>query len=207
MHAALARPAHHHEHLWRGGLERTTTYKWSPPITVLLMKGQKELGRHDFSRSRTAWARHRNAVAFAIRGGVREGKISLNRFVEITSTAPAKIFGMYPKKGTLAVGSDADIVIFDPEREETISAFNSKTHHMNIDYSAYEGFKVKGYTETVLSRGKIVIDRGNYVGRAGDGAFLKRSAYGGHYANTHANMVKDVLAPRASLGSPGRRVS
>ena len=78
---------------------------------------------------------------------------------------------------------------------------------MNIDYSAYEGFKVKGYTETVLSRGKIVVDRGNYVGRAGDGAFVKRGAYGGHYANTHASMVKDVLAPRAALGSPGRRSS
>jgi dihydropyrimidinase len=139
--------------------------------------------------------------------GVSQGHISLNRFVELTSAGPAKIFGLFPKKGTIAVGSDADIVIFDPEREETISAFNSKTHHMNIDYSAYEGFKVKGYTETVLSRGKIVIDRGNYVGRAGDGAFVKRSAYGGQYANTHANMVKDVLAPRAALGSPGRRNS
>jgi len=97
-------------------------------------------------------------------------------------------------------------VIFDPEREETISAFNGRTHHMNIDYSAYEGFKVKGYIETVLSRGKVVIENGNYVGRAGDGAFVKRRAYGGQYANTHANMVRDVLAPRASLGSPGRRL-
>jgi hypothetical protein len=78
---------------------------------------------------------------------------------------------------------------------------------MNIDYSAYEGFKVKGYTEAVLSRGKIVVDRGNYVGRAGDGAFVKRSPYGGHYANTHAAMAKDVLAPHAGLGSPGRRRS
>ena len=78
---------------------------------------------------------------------------------------------------------------------------------MNIDYSAYEGFKVKGYTETVISRGKVVIEKGNYVGRAGDGAFVKRHAYGGQYANTHANMVRDVLTPRASLGSPGRRGS
>ena len=98
-------------------------------------------------------------------------------------------------------------MIFDPAREETISAFNSNTHHMNIDYSAYEGFKVKGYTETVISRGKVVIENGNYVGRAGDGAFVKRDPYGGQYANTHANMVRDVLAPRAALGSPGRRVS
>ena len=73
---------------------------------------------------------------------------------------------------------------------------------MNIDYSAYEGFKVKGYTETVISRGKVVIEKGNYVGRAGDGAFVKRRAYGGQYANTHANMARDVLTPRAALGSP-----
>ena len=99
--------------------------------------------------------------------GVGRGQISLNRFVELTSTSPAKIFGLFPKKGTIAVGSDADIVIFDPEREETISAFNGHTHHMNIDYSAYEGFKVKGYTETVISRGKVVIEKGNYVGRPG----------------------------------------
>jgi dihydropyrimidinase len=139
--------------------------------------------------------------------GVSQGHISLNRFVELTSTMPAKIFGLFPKKGTIAVGSDADIVIFDPAREEVISVFNDRTHHANIDYCAYEGFKVKGYTETVLSRGKIVIDRGSYVGRPGDGAFVKRGAYGGQYASTHASMVKDVLAPRASLGSPARRVS
>jgi hypothetical protein len=78
---------------------------------------------------------------------------------------------------------------------------------MNIDYSVYEGFKVKGYTDTVISRGKVVIENGNYIGRAGDGAFVKRRAYGGHYANTHASMVRDVLVPRATLGSPGRRVS
>ena len=77
---------------------------------------------------------------------------------------------------------------------------------MNVDYSAYEGFKVKGETKTVLSRGEIVIDEGNYVGRAGDGAFVNARPYGGQYANTHANMVRDVLAPRASLGSPGRRI-
>jgi dihydropyrimidinase len=139
--------------------------------------------------------------------GVSQGHISLNRFVELTSTAPAKIFGLFPKKGTIAVGSDADIAIFDPAREETISAFNGHTHHMNIDYSAYEGFKVQGFTETVLSRGKIVIEKGNYVGRAGDGAFVKRHAYGGHYANTHANMARDLFAPITSLGSPGRRHS
>src|SRR4029077_14437402 len=105
---------------------------------------------------------------------VAEGRISLNRFVEITSTAAAKIFGLFPKKGTIAVGSDADIVIFDPEEEITISA---KTHHMNVDYSCYEGVKVKGATKTVLSRGKVVIEDGRYIGAPGDGQFLKR----GHF--------------------------
>ena len=114
--------------------------------------------------------------------GVSRGRFSLNRFVELTSTGPAKIFGLFPKKGTIAVGSDADIVIFDPERQETISVHNQATHHMNIDYSAYEGMTVKGFTETVLSRGKVIVDKGNYVGRPGDGAFVKRGPYGGAHA-------------------------
>ncbi|MCG8543315.1 MAG: amidohydrolase family protein, partial [Alphaproteobacteria bacterium] len=139
--------------------------------------------------------------------GVNLGRISLNRFVELTSTKAAKIFGLFPRKGTIAVGSDADIVIFDPEREETISRYNAHTHHMNIDYSAYEGFKVKGFTETVLSRGRIVIDSGNYVGRPGDGAFVKRGPYGGQYANAHAHMRRDPLDPAHGLGSPRHRHS
>ena len=133
------------------------------------MKFSKQQGRAGFSKIPNGAPGIETRLPLVHDGGVCKHGMSLNRFVELTSTAPAKIFGLFPKKGTIAVGSDADIVIFDPEREETISAFNSKTHHMNIDYSAYEGFKVKGYTETVLSRGKIVIDRGNYVGRAGDG--------------------------------------
>ena len=98
--------------------------------------------------------------------GVSQGRVNLNRFVELTSTAAAKIFGLFPKKGTIAVGSDADIVIFDPGAGRDHQRHNPRTHHMNVDYSAYEGFKVKGYTETVLSRGKVVINRGEYVGRA-----------------------------------------
>jgi len=105
---------------------------------------------------------------------VVEGRISLNRFVEITSTSAAKLFGLFPRKGTIAVGSDADIVIFDPHRKETISVNNSCTHHMNVDYNAYEGFEVQGLAETVLSRGKVIIKDGEYVGRKGDGQFLKR---------------------------------
>jgi dihydropyrimidinase len=110
-------------------------------------------------------------MSLVYNGGVAEGRISLNRFVEITSTNPARIFGLFPRKGTIAVGSDADIVIFDPDEEMTISA---KTHHMNVDYSCYEGKKVRGVTKTVLSRGKVILEEGKYVGRKGDGEFLKR---------------------------------
>ena len=129
-------------------------------------------------------SRIENRLSLMYHGGVVQGRLSLNRFVELTSTAPAKIFGLFPKKGTIAVGSDADIVIFDPEHEETISYYNARTHHMNVDYSTYEGFRVVGYTETVLSRGKVVIDRGEYTGRAGDGRFVKRGPYGGLHAGT-----------------------
>ena len=146
------------------------------------LKEQKELGRSDFSKIPNGGPGVENRMSLIYHHGVSGGRIDLNRFVELTSTAAAKIFGLFPKKGTIAVGSDADIVIFDPEREETISVHNPRTHHMNIDYSAYEGFRVKGYTETVLSRGKVVIDRGEYVGRAGDGAFIKRGPYGGIHA-------------------------
>jgi dihydropyrimidinase len=107
-------------------------------------------------------------------GGVVQKRIGLNRFVELTSTAAAKIFGMFPKKGTIAVGSDADIVIFDPNTEHTISA---KTHHMRVDYSAYEGRKVRGVTETVLSRGNVIVEKGHFKGTAGDGKFLKRGTF------------------------------
>ncbi len=104
-------------------------------------------------------------------GGVVENRISLNRFVELTSTAAAKMFGLFPKKGTIAIGSDADIVIFDAEREHTFGVANE---HMNVDYSSYEGWAVRGKVETVLSRGRVVIENGEHRGKAGDGQFLKR---------------------------------
>ncbi len=105
-------------------------------------------------------------------GGVRAGRISLNRFVELTSTSPAKIFGLFPRKGTIAPGSDADVVIFDPQRTITLSA---GTLHMKVDYNPYEGRQVTGAADTVLSRGRVIIDGGKFVGRPGSGCFLKRS--------------------------------
>jgi dihydropyrimidinase len=104
-------------------------------------------------------------------GGVRQGRISWNRFVELTSTSPAKIFGLFPKKGTIAPGSDADIVIFDPEKKHILSA---KTHHMRVDYNPYEGREVTGRVETVLSRGRVIVENGRFTGKAGSGEFLKR---------------------------------
>jgi dihydropyrimidinase len=106
-------------------------------------------------------------------GGVLAGHISLERFVEITSTSPAKIFGLYPKKGAIAVGSDADIVVFDPNRTTVWSA---KTHHMNVDYNPYEGRVCRGAVDTVLARGEVVIEKNLFVGKAGRGQYVKRNA-------------------------------
>jgi dihydropyrimidinase len=107
-------------------------------------------------------------------GGVAGGRFSVNRFVELVSTTPAKLFGLYPRKGTIAVGSDADLVIFDPNRKHTISA---KTHHMRVDYSMFEGIQVTGMPDAVLSRGRVVVEGDRFLGRAGAGDFLKRALY------------------------------
>ncbi len=156
--------------LWRG-LQYNDLQVVSTDHCPFCMKEQKELGKDDFSKIPNGGPGVEHRMSLIYNGGVVGGRISVNRFVEIVSTAPAKIFGLFPKKGTIAVGSDADIVIFDPNEEMTISA---KTHHMNVDYSAYEGVKVRGVTKTVLSRGELVIEEGRYVGRKGSGRFLKR---------------------------------
>lgn len=106
--------------------------------------------------------------------GVAEERITLNQFVDVTSTRAAKLFGLYPKKGTIAVGSDADLVIFDPFAVRTISA---ATHHMKVDYNAFEGKQVKGIVRTVLSKGKVIIKDQLYKGKVGDGQYIKRSKY------------------------------
>jgi len=108
--------------------------------------------------------------------GVNEGRLSLNRFVELVATTPARLFGLYPRKGELAPSSDADIVVWDPLQEHTIGA---ATHHMRVDYSMFEGFRVKGNARMVLSRGEVIVDGERYLGRAGRGQFLKRAARGG----------------------------
>jgi len=163
----------HQDELWKG-LRTDDLQVVSTDHCPFCFKEQKELGLNDFSKIPNGGPGIENRVSLIYNGGVVGGRINLNRFVELVSTAPAKMFGLFPKKGTIAVGSDADIVIFDPNAELTISA---KTHHMNVDYSAYEGMKVKGVTETVLSRGKVIIENGQYVGTPGEGRFLKRNAF------------------------------
>jgi dihydropyrimidinase len=158
------------EQLWRG-LKFNDLQLVATDHCPFCMKEQKELGKNDFSKIPNGGPGVEDRMSLVYNGGVAEGRISVNRFVEITSTSAAKIFGLFPRKGTIAVGSDADIVIFDPNEERTISA---KTHHMNVDYSCYEGFRVKGVTKTVLSRGEVVIEEGKYVGKPGKGQFLKR---------------------------------
>jgi dihydropyrimidinase len=187
--------------LWRG-LRGNALNAISTDHCPFCLKEQKEIGRNDFSKIPNGGPGIENRMSLIYHYGVAEGHIDINRFVELTSTAPAKIFGLFPKKGTIAVGSDADIVIFDPNHEETISYRNSKTHHMNIDYSAYEGFKVKGFTKTVLSRGRIIVDNSEYLGRAGDGEFIKRGPYGGMYTPSRSSNIPDIAPSVNSHLSP-----
>ncbi|MBO0725386.1 MAG: dihydropyrimidinase, partial [Blastocatellia bacterium] len=161
------------ELLWRG-LRGDDLQVISTDHCPFCFKEQKELGRDDFSKIPNGGPGVENRMSLIYHHGVTQGRISLNRFVELTSTAAAKIFGLFPKKGTIAVGSDADIVIFDPNREQTISA---ATHHMRVDYSAYEGWRVKGVAETVISRGRVIVENNEFKGKTGEGRFLKRGAF------------------------------
>jgi dihydropyrimidinase len=139
------------------------------------MTGQKELGKKSFAAIPNGMPGIETRLYLLWDGGVRKGRISMNRFVEITSTAPAKIFGLYPRKGTLAVGADADLVVWDPNKKHVLS---QKTLHMRVDYSPYEGQEVTGAPAYVVSHGKVVVDHFKYVGKKGDGRFVKRATFG-----------------------------
>ena len=155
--------------LWAGinqGLVRVVAtdhcpFKWQ----------QKLMGEHDFSKIPNGHPAIEHRVELLFSEGVKKGRISANKFVEVLATNPAKLFGMFPQKGTIAVGTDADIVIFDPNKEHTISA---KNHHMNVDYSAYEGWKLTGKCKTVLLRGKVAIDNNKCLVDKGYGKYIKR---------------------------------
>src|SRR5436190_15894142 len=162
-------PKENIEPLWKG-LKLGYLQEVSTDHCPFYFKGQKELGRETFTKIPNGGPGVEDRLSMVYHGAMQRG-FSLNKWVDITSTASAKMFGMFPRKGTIAVGSDADIVIFDPDKERTISV---KSHHMNCDYSLFEGWKIRGYPETVLSRGKVVVENNEYKGRAGDGKFLKR---------------------------------
>jgi dihydropyrimidinase len=133
---------------------------------------QKKMGENDFSKIPNGHPAIENRMELLFSEGVKKGKISLNKFVEVSSTNAAKIFGMYPKKGTIAVGSDADIVILDPNEKHTLSA---KTHHMHCDYSGYEGWELTGKCKTIILRGKVAVDNNKLLVEKGYGQFVKRN--------------------------------
>jgi dihydropyrimidinase len=134
------------------------------------MKDQKEMGIGNFAKipNGIGSVEHRMDLIYQ---GVADGKISKERWVEVCCTTPARMFGLYGKKGVIAAGADADIVIYDPNGHTTISV---ETHHMNMDYSAWEGYEIDGHVDTVMSRGRVIIDGGQYLGSKGDGQFVKR---------------------------------
>ncbi len=164
--------------LW-DGLKSDNLQVVSTDHCPFCFEDQKALGKDDFTKIPNGGPGIENRLQLLHHHGVNAGKITLNRFVEIVSTAPARIFGMYPKKGSIAPGSDADIVVWDPQAEHLISA---KTHHMRVDYSMFEGFKVQGNARQVFSRGELIVDKGQYIGRSGRGQYLRRMARGGAWA-------------------------
>jgi dihydropyrimidinase len=163
----------HQEKLWNG-LKRDHLQVVTTDHCPFCFKEQKELGRGDFTKIPNGGPGIEHRMSLIFSGGVAAGRFSVNRFVELVSTTPAKLFGLYPRKGTIAVGSDADLVIFDPQRKCTISA---KTHHMRVDYSMFEGIEVSGMPDVVLSRGQVVVEGEKFLGHAGHGEFLRRSTY------------------------------
>ncbi len=150
---------------------------------AFLWDGQKTLGKGDFSKIPNGGPGLEDRLKMIHEFGVREGRITLNRMVELLSANPAKLFGLYPRKGTVTVGSDADLVVFDPEKRVTISA---STHHSKADYSLYEGTQVTGAPEIVLLRGRVLVENDELVSSPGVGQFVKRARFGQELAPTRA---------------------
>jgi len=172
------RPPENQEHLWRalaGGVLSAVTSDHCP----FNWATQKTLGRHDFSQIPNGGPGVENRLHMLHHFGVREGRLTMNQLVELCCTNPARLFGLYPRKGTLAVGSDADIVIFDPDKPLTISA---ASHHSNVDYNLYEGTEVIGAPEVVLVRGQVVVEGDELVASPGTGRFLRRAPFGSELA-------------------------
>ena len=161
----------HQERLW-AGLRTNDLQVVSTDHTPFRFAGQKEMGRDDFAKIPNGVPGIEWRTTLLYHFGVREGRIGLNRFVELISTTPAKLFGCYPRKGDIAPGSDADLVVFDPEKEVLLTAASQAT---KSDYNPYEGWEIRGAVETVLLRGTVIVRDGAFVGRRGAGTFLRRS--------------------------------
>ena len=163
------RPADHQEDLWRG-LVRDDLQTVGTDHCPFDFEGQKDLGKGDFRKipNGLPGVEERMDLVFQ---GVVNGRMTRERWVEVTSTAAARIFGLAGRKGVIAPGYDADIVIYDPEKKHVLSA---STHHMNVDYSCYEGMEVQGHSDIVLSRGRVIVEDGEYRGSKGHGRFLRR---------------------------------
>jgi dihydropyrimidinase len=164
------RPREHQAALWKG-LRTNDLQVVSTDHCPFCFTGQKELGRGDFSKIPNGMPGVENRMDL-LHQAVVDGHISRRRWIEIACATPARMFGLYPKKGTIAPGADADIVVYDPHAEQVLSA---ETHHMNVDYSAYEGKRITGRVETVLSRGEPVVTEREYTGRTGHGVYTPRS--------------------------------
>ena len=160
----------HQDHMWQS-LRTNDIQMVSTDHCPFCMKDQKEMGIGDFSKipNGIGSVEHRVDLMYQ---GVVNGQISLERWVEITSTTPARMFGLYGRKGVIAPGADGDVVVYDPNGHTSIGM--DKTHHMNMDYSAWEGFEIDGHVDTVISRGKVIIDANQYLGAKGDGRYVKR---------------------------------
>jgi dihydropyrimidinase len=174
------RPAEHAPELWKG-LAKDDLQVVSTDHCPFDFHGQKDLGRGDFRKVPNGLPGVEDRVDLLHSAGVATGRLTPNRWVEVISTAPARMFGLEGRKGVVSVGADADLVIYHPSRTRTISA---QTHHMDVDYSCYEGWEVTGRAEVVLSRGKVIVDGDEWLGAAGDGRFLKRTPTGELLART-----------------------
>jgi len=162
----------HQHHMWQS-LRTNDIQMVSTDHCPFCMKGQKDMGLNDFSKipNGIGSVEHRMDLLFQ---GVVDRQISLERWVEVTSTTPARMFGMYGRKGVIQPGADGDIVIYDPNGHTSIGIGEGRSHHMNMDYSAWEGFEIDGHVDTVLSRGRVIIDDQKYLGTKGDGKYFAR---------------------------------
>ncbi|MCL4493596.1 MAG: dihydropyrimidinase [Firmicutes bacterium] len=164
------RTPEHQERLWRG-LKTNDLQVVATDHCPFCMKDQKTLGRDNFAKIPNGAPGVETRMSLIYDGAVSQNRLSLNRFVEVTSTTPAKLFGMFPHKGTIAVGSDADLVLFDPDGS---TEWGVKQAHMRVDYNPYEGRKTAGAIRMVLSRGEVIVDNGQFLGKQGRGDFIKR---------------------------------